>query len=58
MKLINNVVNIELTKHGRTDKIYHVTDIERLLETDNMEEYINNVSFLIKLIDIINITHN
>ena len=58
MKLINNVVNIELTKHGRADKIYHVTDIERLLETDNLEEYINNVSFLIKLIDIINITHN
>ena len=55
MKLINNVVNIELTKHGRTDKIYHVTDIERLLETDNLEEYINNVSFLIKLIDIINL---
>ena len=41
----NNVVNPKLTEHGRIYKIFHTTDIENLLETDNLEEYINNVSF-------------
>ena len=41
----NNVVNIKLTEHGRIHKIFHVTDIENLLEIDNLEEYINNASF-------------
>ena len=41
----NNAVNIKLTEHGRIHKIFHVTDIENLLETDNLEEYINNASF-------------
>ena len=40
-----NVVNVKLTEHGRIHKIFHVTDIENLLETDNLEEYINNASF-------------
>ena len=43
--LFNSVVNIKLTEHGRIHKILHVTDIENLLEIDNMEEYINNTSF-------------
>ena len=41
----NNVVNLKLTEHGRIYKIFHVKDIENLLEIDNLEEYINNVSF-------------
>ena len=41
----NNVVSIKLTEHGRIHKIFHVTDIENLLETANLEEYINNASF-------------
>ena len=41
----NNVINIKLTEHGRIHKIFHVTDIENLLEIDNFEEYINNASF-------------
>ena len=41
----NNVVNLKLTEHGRIYKIFHVTGIENLLEIDNLEEYINNVSF-------------
>ena len=41
----NNVVNLKLTEHGRIYKIFHVTDIENLLEIHNLEEYINNVSF-------------
>ena len=43
--LFNNVVNIKLTEHGRIHKIFHVTDIENLLERDNLEWYINNASF-------------
>ena len=53
----NNVVNLKLTEHGRIHEIFHVTDIENLLEMGNLEEYINNV-FLIKLINMINITYN
>ena len=41
----NNVVNIKLADHGRIHEIFHVTDIENLQETDNLEEYINNASF-------------
>ena len=41
----NNVVNLKLTEHGRIHKIFHVTDIENLLEIDNLEDYINNISF-------------
>ena len=41
----NNVVNLKLTEHGRIYKIFHVTDIENLLEMDNWEEYVNNVPF-------------
>ena len=41
----NHVVNVKLTEHGRIHKIFHVTDIENLLDIDNLEEYINNASF-------------
>ena len=41
----NNVVNFKLTEHGRIYKIFHVKDIENLLEIDDLEEYINNASF-------------
>ena len=41
----NNVINVKLTEHGRIHKIFHVTDIENLWETDNLEEYNNNASF-------------
>ena len=33
----NNVVNLKLTEHGRIHKIFHATDIENLLEIDNLE---------------------
>ena len=41
----NNVKNIKLTEHERIHKIFHFTDIENLLEIDNLGEYINNASF-------------
>ena len=31
----NNIVNVKPTERGRIHKIFHVTDIENLLETDN-----------------------
>ena len=40
-----NVVNLKLTEHGRIHKYFHATDIENLLEIDNLEEYTNSVSF-------------
>ena len=43
--LVFQHVNVKLTEHGRINKIFHVTDIENLLETDNLVEYINNASF-------------
>ena len=42
---LNNVVNIKLMEHERILKIFHVTDIENLLEIENLEEYVNNISF-------------
>ena len=54
--VFNNVVNVKLTVHRRIHKIFHVTDINNLLEIDNLEEYINNAySYLI--INMINITY-
>ena len=53
----NNVVSLKLTEHGRIHKIFHITDIENVLEIDNLKGYINNV-FLIKLIYLLNITYN
>ena len=41
----NNVVNLKLIDRGRIYKIFPVTNIENLLEIDNLEEYVNNVSF-------------
>ena len=40
----NNVVNVKLTELGKILKIIHVTDIDNLLETDSLEDYIENAS--------------
>ena len=40
----NNVVNIQLTEHGKIHTTFHIADIKNLLEIDNLEEYINNAS--------------
>ena len=32
-------------KYGRIHKVFHIIDIENVLEIDNLEEYINNASF-------------
>ena len=48
-RFFNNVVNLKLTQYERICKIFHVTDMNNLLEIDgidgNFKEYIDNVSF-------------
>ena len=41
----NNVVNLKLIEHKRIHKKFHVTNIENLLERDNLEKHISNASF-------------
>ena len=41
----NSVKNVKLIEHARKHKLFHVNDIENLLETDNLEGYINKASF-------------
>ena len=35
----NNAVNIKFTENGRIHKIFHIIDIEKLLEIDNLDEF-------------------
>ena len=37
----NNRVNIKLLENERIHKIFHIIDIEKLLDIDNLEEFIN-----------------
>ena len=41
----NNSVNVKLDERSQPRKIHHVIDIEKLLEVDNLDEFINNTSF-------------
>ena len=41
----NSTLHIKLVKNGPIQKIFHPTDIEKVLGVDNLDEYINNVSF-------------
>ena len=40
----DNIANVKLTEHGRIHKKFRVTDIENLLETVSLGEYIDNAS--------------
>ena len=37
--------HIKLVENGNIYKIFKITDVEKVLEVDNLDEYINNVSF-------------
>ena len=37
----NNAFNIKLTENGRIHEIFHFIDIEKLLDTDNLDEILN-----------------
>ena len=41
----NSTGHIKLVENGPIHKIFHPTDIEKVLRVDNLDEYINNVSF-------------
>ena len=40
----NSTLHIKLVENGPIHKIFHPTDIEKVLGVDNLDEYINNVS--------------
>ena len=41
----NSILHIKLAENWPIHKIFHPTDIEKVLEVDSLDEYINNVSF-------------
>ena len=41
----NSTLHIKLVENGPIHKIFHPTDIEKVLGVNNLDEYINNVSF-------------
>ena len=41
----NSTLQVKLVENGPIHKIFHPTDIEKILGVDNLDEYINNVSF-------------
>ena len=41
----NSTLHIKLVENGPIYKIFHATDIEKVLGVDNHDKYINNVSF-------------
>ena len=42
---VNNVKNVVLHERSQPAKIYHIIDIEKLLVVDNLDDFINNMSF-------------
>lgn len=40
-----NKTNVKLTEESNLFKIYLIIDIEKLLGTDNLDEFISNTSF-------------
>ena len=41
----NSTLHIKLVENGPIHKIFHPTDIQKVLEVDNLYEFINKVSF-------------
>ena len=41
----NNVVSTEITPNGDIHQIFHTTDIEKLLGTGNLDDFIKSTSF-------------
>ena len=45
MRFWNNSVNVKLDERGHPTKIHNAVDIEKILNVDNLDEFINNTSF-------------
>ena len=43
--IYNSTLHIKPVENGPVQKIFYPTDIEKVLGVDNLDEYINNVSF-------------
>ena len=41
----SSTLHIKLVENGPIHKISHLRDIEKVLEVDDLDEFINNVSF-------------
>ena len=41
----NNSINVKLNERSQPMKIHHIIYIEKLLGVDNLDEFINNISF-------------
>ena len=41
----NNAINVKLNERSQPAKSYHIIDIQKLLDVDNLDEFINNTSF-------------
>ena len=41
----SSTLHIKLVENGPTHKILHTMNIEKVLGVDNLDEYMNNVSF-------------
>ena len=39
--VFNNTLSVKIEENGPISKIYHVSDLEKLLKVDNIEELIN-----------------
>ena len=42
--VFNNTLNVKLTENGPITKIFHISDLENLLQVDSIEELLNNLS--------------
>ena len=40
----NNILNVKLLENGPITKIFHISDLENLLQIDSIEELFNNLS--------------
>ena len=44
-RFYNSTLHVKLVKNGPIHKIFHLTDIDKDLGVDNLDGYVNNVSF-------------
>ena len=42
--VFNNTLNVKLTENGPITKIFHISDLENLLQVDSIEELLSNLS--------------
>ena len=43
--VLNNTVHVKLSERSNPVKIFHIIDIEKLFDIDNLDDFISNTSF-------------